>query len=44
MSISKGSAQWNGGIRDGKGTMKPAHAPEAPFSLGSRFEGQPHVT
>src|ERR1700722_19732064 len=41
MPIGKGSAQWNGGIKDGKGTMKPAHAPEAPFSLGSRFEGQP---
>ena len=41
MPIGKGSAQWNGGIKDGKGTMKPAHAPEAPFALGSRFEGQP---
>ena len=41
MGISKGSAQWDGGIKDGKGVMKPAHAPEAPFSLGSRFEGQP---
>ena len=40
MSISKGSATWDGGVKDGKGTMKPAHAPEAPFSLGSRFEGQ----
>lgn len=41
MSISKGSAQWVGGLRAGKGTMKPAHAAEAGFSLGSRFEGQP---
>ncbi len=41
MGISKGSAQWNGGIKDGKGTMKPAHGSESPFSLGSRFEGQP---
>ncbi len=40
MGISKGSAQWNGGLKDGKGVMKPAHAPEAPFSLGTRFEGQ----
>jgi osmotically inducible protein OsmC len=40
MGISKGSAQWTGGLKDGKGVMKPAHAPEAPFSLGSRFEGQ----
>ena len=41
MGISKGSAQWSGGLKDGKGTMKPAHAAEAAFSLGSRFEGQP---
>jgi osmotically inducible protein OsmC len=40
MGISKASAQWDGGLKDGKGLMKPAHAPEAPFSLGSRFEGQ----
>jgi osmotically inducible protein OsmC len=40
MGISKASAQWEGGLKDGKGRMKPAHAPEAPFSLGSRFEGQ----
>ena len=41
MGISKGSAHWEGGIKDGKGAMKPAHAAEATFSLGSRFEGQP---
>lgn len=41
MGISKASAQWNGGFKDGKGTMKPAHAPEAHFSVGTRFEGQP---
>jgi osmotically inducible protein OsmC len=41
MGISKASAQWDGGIRNGKGVMKPAHAAEIPFSLGSRFEGQP---
>ena len=41
MGISKASAQWDGGLKDGKGVMKPAHAPEAPFSLGTRFEGQP---
>ena len=40
MGISKGSATWDGGFKDGKGVMKPAHAPEAPFSIGSRFEGQ----
>jgi osmotically inducible protein OsmC len=41
MGISKGSAQWDGGLKDGKGWMKGAHAPEAPYSVGSRFEGQP---
>jgi osmotically inducible protein OsmC len=41
MGISKGSAQWDGGLKTGKGTMKPANAAEASFSLGSRFEGQP---
>jgi osmotically inducible protein OsmC len=40
MAISKGSAQWDGGFKDGKGVMKPAHAPEAQFTVGSRFEGQ----
>jgi osmotically inducible protein OsmC len=41
MAISKATAQWTGGLKDGKGVMKPAHAPEAPFTVGSRFEGQP---
>jgi osmotically inducible protein OsmC len=41
MGISKASAQWDGGLKDGKGTMTPAHASPASFSLGSRFEGQP---
>jgi lipoyl-dependent peroxiredoxin len=41
MSISKASASWKGGFKDGKGTMKGAHAPEAAFSAGTRFEGQP---
>jgi len=41
MGISKASAQWEGGLKEGKGLMKPAHAPATPFSLGSRFEGQP---
>jgi osmotically inducible protein OsmC len=39
MGISKASASWQGGFKDGKGTMKGAHAPEASFSAGSRFEG-----
>src|SRR5258708_30973714 len=41
MAISKASARWEGGLRDGKGTMKPAHAPEAAFTAASRFEGAP---
>jgi osmotically inducible protein OsmC len=41
MAISNASAQWTGGLKDGKGVMKPAHAPEAPYTLASRFEGAP---
>jgi lipoyl-dependent peroxiredoxin len=41
MGVSKAGAQWTGGLKDGKGSMKPAHAGEIGFSLGSRFEGQP---
>jgi lipoyl-dependent peroxiredoxin len=41
MGISKASASWQGGFKDGKGTMKGAHTPEIGFSAGSRFEGQP---
>jgi osmotically inducible protein OsmC len=40
MAISKATASWQGGFKDGKGTMKGAHAPEATFSAGTRFEGQ----
>jgi osmotically inducible protein OsmC len=40
MGISKASASWQGGFKEGKGTMKGAHAPEAAFSAGTRFEGQ----
>ncbi len=40
MSISKASGTWEGSLKDGKGTMKPANAGEVPFSLGTRFEGQ----
>jgi osmotically inducible protein OsmC len=39
--ISKASAQWTGGLKAGNGVMKPANAPEATFTRGSRFEGQP---
>lgn len=41
MSISKAEAFWNGSLKDGTGAMKPAHAAEVPFSLKTRFEGQP---
>ncbi len=41
MIISKANAVWEGGLKDGRGVMHPAHAAEVPFSLGSRFEGQP---
>ena len=41
MPVSKASARWEGGLKTGKGSMKPAHGAEANFSVGSRFEGQP---
>lgn len=40
MSISNAKAQWEGGLKDGHGSMTPAHAQEVPFSLGTRFEGK----
>ncbi len=40
MGISKATAQWDGGFKDGKGVMKPAHGAEVAFSAGTRFEGQ----
>lgn len=40
MPISKASAHWEGSLKEGRGNMKPANAGEAPFGLGSRFEGQ----
>lgn len=39
MKPSNASATWNGTIKSGKGTMKPDHGSEVPFSLGTRFEG-----
>lgn len=38
--ISKASAHWEGSLKEGRGSMKPANAAEAPFGLASRFEGQ----
>jgi osmotically inducible protein OsmC len=41
MAIRKASGQWDGGFKDGKGTMTPAHGAPVAFSAGSRFEDQP---
>ncbi len=41
MSTSKASAEWNGSLKTGQGTMKPEHAPPIAFSLKTRFEGEP---
>ena len=40
MSLQKATGSWDGTLKNGKGIMKPAHAAEVPFSLGTRFEGQ----
>jgi osmotically inducible protein OsmC len=40
MSTSKASARWEGALRDGRGTMKPANGSDVPFSLKTRFEGE----
>ena len=38
----KGSAQWKGGLKDGKGTVSTASGVlnSTPYSFSSRFEGQ----
>ena len=38
--ISKASARWEGSLKEGRGSMKPANAAEAEFGLGSRSEGK----
>lgn len=40
MSTSKASARWEGTLKDGRGTMKPANGSDVPFSLKTRFEGE----
>lgn len=37
------SAQWNGGLKDGKGTVSTESGAlkQLPYSFGMRFEGQP---
>lgn len=39
MTISKASAEWNGSLKQGQGSMKPDHGSAIPFSLTTRFEG-----
>ena len=39
MSISKASAEWNGSLKRGQGSMKPEHGSAVPFTLSTRFEG-----
>ena len=40
MLKSKANGTWNGSLKAGSGTMKPANGAEIPFSMGTRFEGQ----
>jgi osmotically inducible protein OsmC len=39
MGTSKASARWQGSLKEGQGSMKPAHGSEAAFGFNSRFEG-----
>lgn len=39
MPTSKASGTWEGTLKGGRGTVEGDHAPEVPFSLGTRFEG-----
>jgi len=40
MLKSNANATWTGTLKNGAGTMQPAHAEEIRFSMGTRFEGQ----
>ncbi len=40
MASSKATAQWEGTLKEGKGSMTPEHASAIDFSLGTRFEGK----
>ncbi|HMJ10336.1 MAG TPA: OsmC family protein [Polyangiaceae bacterium] len=40
MSVSKATARWEGTLKEGRGSMKPAHGEDVPFSLGTRFAGE----
>jgi lipoyl-dependent peroxiredoxin len=39
MATSNAKASWEGTLKNGRGTMKPEHAADVPFSFGTRFEG-----
>lgn len=39
MPISNANATWEGTIGAGRGTMKPEHGSDVPFSRATRFEG-----
>lgn len=43
MSVTSGSAKWQGGIKDGKGAIstKSGALSEYPYGFASRFEGKP---
>ena len=41
MPTNKATAHWEGAFKTGKGAMKPAHASDIPFSVATRFDGQP---
>jgi len=40
MGTTNASGNWQGSFKEGKGTMKPGHGAEIPFSTATRFEGQ----
>ncbi|HEY6561123.1 MAG TPA: OsmC family protein [Polyangiaceae bacterium] len=40
MSVSKATARWEGSLKEGRGSMKPAHGSDTPFSVGTRFAGE----
>jgi osmotically inducible protein OsmC len=40
MPKSNANATWEGTLKAGSGTMKPEHAAEIQFSMGTRFEGE----
>jgi osmotically inducible protein OsmC len=40
MPKSQASARWEGTLKDGRGSMKPANAAEVAFTLNTRFAGE----